>query len=304
MNLRDLEYISAIDRYRNFGRAAESCNVSQPALSAQVKKLEERLGIEVFARNNQQVFPTEAGNRIIGKAREMLRSAQQINDMAAEYRDPLTVPLRIGIFPTLAPFIVPYVSGSVKSLAAEMQMIYRERPTAELLKELQNRTIDIAMVSGPVDVSGCNFTPVFREKLFLCVSDKHRLANRSSIAAKDVPLEEMLLLNADHCLREDALRLCQDKNIGVEMSEDFSATSLLTASHYIADGVGCLFVPALGLSVVKVSNPNVKFLEIEGDSYARDIGFLSRKGCPREHILLALCDHIRGNPPPGVAALH
>jgi len=304
MNLRDLEYITAIDRYRNFGRAATACNVSQPALSAQVKKLEERLGVEIFARNNKMVFATEAGERIISTAAEMLRSVRKINDMAAEYRDPLSVPLRIGIFPTLAPFIVPYIAQSIKALSSEIKLIYRERPTAALISELKSRAIDIAMVSGPLDVAGCEFTPVFREKLYLAVSKDHRLANQNTIPAKGIPREEMFLLNDEHCLREDTVALCNDKNIGIDIHEDMSATSLLTASHYIADGLGCTLIPELGKPSIERANSQIKFIEIEGGAYARDIGFLSRKGCPREHILNALCDQIRAHPPEDVAALY
>lgn len=303
MKLRDLEYITAIDRYLNFGRAAEACNVSQPALSAQVKKLEERLGIEIFARNNHKVMATEAGHRIIETAKEMLKSARQIKDYAAEYRDPMSVPLKIGIFPTLAPFIVPYIAGTVNGLSKEMKMVFREAPTAQLITELENRRIDIAMVSGPVDHPSANFTPVFREDLLLAVSKNHRLANRKRIAAEEIPAEELVLLDEDHCLREDTLRLCKNKNVGIDMPEDLAATSLLTATHYITQGFGSTLIPALGKDFLGAANPDVNMVAIDDPGYGRTIGFLSRKGCPREHILSALCDQIRSEPPAGVATV-
>ena len=303
MKLRDLEYITAIDRYLNFGRAAEACNVSQPALSAQVKKLEERLGVEIFARNNQKVIATEAGHRIIETAKDMLKSARQIKDYAAEYRDPLSVPLKIGIFPTLAPFIVPYVASTVKSLSREMEMVFRESPTRILISELQNRRIDIAMVSGPVDHPSANFTPVFRESLLLAVSKNHRLANQNRIDARDIIVEELILLDEDHCLREDTLRLCNNKNVGIDMPEDLAATSLLTATHYITQGFGSTLLPALSRDFLGAANPDIRMVEIDDPGYGRTIGFLSRKGCPREHILMALCDKIRSDPPSGVTAV-
>ena len=301
MKLRDLEYITAIDRHLNFGRAAEACNVSQPALSAQVKKLEERLGVEIFARTNHKVMATEAGHRIIETARDMLKSARQIRDYAAEYRDPISVPLKIGIFPTLAPFIVPYVAGTVRNLSKEMKMIFREAPTKQLISELENRRIDIAMVSGPVDHPSANFTPVFREDLLLAVSNNHRLGNRDQISANEIPVEELVLLDEDHCLREDTLRLCNSKNVGIDMPEDLAATSLLTATHYITQGFGSTLVPALARNFLSAANPDVNMVAIDDPGYGRTIGFLSRKGCPREHILFALCDKIRTDPPPGVA---
>lgn len=300
MKLRDLEYITAIDRHLNFGRAAEACNVSQPALSAQVKKLEDRLGVEIFARSNQKVIATEAGHRIIETAKDMLKSARQIKDYAAEYRDPISVPLKIGIFPTLAPFIVPYVAETVHGLSKEMKLIFREAPTKQLIADLENRKIDIAMVSGPIDRSTSNFTPVFREELLLTVSDKHRLANQHEIAAHEIPKEEMILLDQDHCLRDDTLKLCENKNTGIDVPEDLAATSLLTATHYITQGYGSTLVPALAKEFLGAANPAVNFIAIADKAFGRTIGFLSRKGCPREHILLALCDKIRLHPPENV----
>lgn len=300
MKLRDLEYVSAIDRYRNFGRAAKACHVSQPALSAQVKKLEDWLGIEIFARDNQRVTPTEAGVRIVETAREMLRSARQIKDYAAEYRDPLSVPLKVGIFPTLAPFVIPYISSRVRDLTDQLQLIYRERPTHALLAELDDRLIDIAMVSGPIEHKAVNFTPVFQEPLMLAVPDTHRLANHMIIEADDIPCEEMILLDQEHCLRRQAISLCDDENVGIDVPEDVSATSLLTVTHFLTHGMGCTLIPALGVPFLSQANPTIRMIAINDPSYSRTIGFLSRKGCPREHILLALCDAMRKSPPKGV----
>jgi len=300
MTLRDLEYITAIGRYLNFGRAAEACNVSQPALSAQVKKLEDRLGVEIFARSNHKVVATEAGNRIIETAREMLKSARQIKDYAAEYRDPLSVPLKIGVFPTLAPFIVPYISEMVNELSADMKLVFREVPTEQLLLDLANRKIDIAMVSGPIDQTTTNFTPVFREGFYLAVCDNHRLANHDLLEAIDIPEEQMILLDRDHCLRDEALKLCQNKNVGIDVPEDLVATSLLTVTHYITQGYGLTLVPSLARDFLGAANPSINFVEIADKGYGRTIGFLSRKGCPREHILNALCDKMRAQLPAGV----
>lgn len=304
MNLRDLDYIVAIERHRSFCKAADACNVSQPALSSQVKKLEEQLGVDLFIRSNQNVSPTEAGFRIVATAKDMQRSARQISDMAAEYHDPLSVPLKVGIFPTLAPFAVPYLTRSVKNIASQMQLVYREKPSAELIGELRDRTIDLAMISGPVDVSGCDFTPIFQEQLYLLVSEDHRLGNRHSIGADEVPREEMLLLDEGHCLRNEVLALCGEKQAGIDISEDISATSLLTTSHYVADGLGCTLMPELALPYIACINPRVRFIAIADDRYVRNIGFLSRKGCPRQHILKALCDQIRSHPPEKVQVLH
>lgn len=303
MNLRDLEYVTAIDRYRNFGRAAEACHVSQPSLSAQVKKLEERLGVELFARTNSGVFTTDAGARIVSTAREMLRSAQRISDTAAEYHDPLAAPLRIGMIPTLAPFVLPYLSKTIRSVAQGMDVIYREQPTDALSTELEERVVDVAMMSGPVVPTGYLFTPVFKEPLLLMVSKNHRLANCESVNACDVPVEQLLLLTKEHCLRAETLSLCSDKNIGIDVPDQLLATNFLTMSHFLTEVAACTLVPMLAKPILECANPEVRFVRINDASYGRDIGFVSRKGCPREHILMALCDEIRANPPKHVTAL-
>lgn len=304
MNLRDLEYVAAIDRYRNFGRAAQACHVSQPALSAQVKKLEERLGVELFARTNSGVVTTEAGARIVATAKDVLRSAQRIVDTAAEYRDPLAAPLRIGVIPTLAPFVVPFISRSIKSAAQGLVTVYREQPTDTLLTELESRMIDVGLVSGPIEQPGCKFTPVFREPLILVVANSHRLANAERIAASDIPVEELLLLTNEHCLRAETLALCRNENIGIDLPDQLHATNFLTISHYLAEGVGCSLVPKLACPILRSANPDIRFVEIEDQEYGRDIGFISRKGCPRENILMGLCDQIRADPPAGAFSLN
>ncbi len=303
MNIRDLEYVTAIDRYHNFGRAAQACNVSQPALSAQVKKLEERLGVELFARTNNGVLTTDAGVRIVATAKEVLHSAQRIADTAAEYRDPLAAPLRIGMIPTLAPYIIPFISTSITALSDELSTVYREQPTQMLLAELEDRTIDVALVSGPIRLSGYKFTPVFREPLVLAVAQTHRLANAGSIAASDVPVEELLLLTEEHCLRAETIALCQDKNIGVDIPHQTLVTNLLTASHLLVQRVGCALMPTLARQSLQQANSGIRFVDIDAQNFGRDIGFMSRKGCPREHILMALCDQIRAFPPQDVTAL-
>lgn len=303
MNLRDFEYVAAIDRYRNFGRAADACNVSQPALSAQIKKLEERLGVELFARTNQGVMTTEVGARIVKTSKEVIRNAQQIADTAAEYRDPFAAPLKIGIIPTLGPFAVPYMADSIAIICDELKVAFREKPTAEILTEMENRNVDIGMVSGPLELPGCKFTPVFREPLCLVVPSDHSLAELDFVEPDEIPIERLLLLTEEHCLRSDTIAICNDKNIGVDVPQHVFASNLLTMSHFVARGVGCSLLPRLGKPFLESANPKIRFIDIKGNAYARDIGFLSRIGCPREHILKALIDQIRTNLPDGVTVL-
>jgi len=151
MKLRDLEYIVAIDRFQHFSKAAEYCNVSQPALSSQVKKLEGTLGVKLFERHLNTVETTQAGRRVVVEAIQVIPNIRKLEDAAAEYHDPLSVPLKIGVIPTLAPYVVPYLCNKIHTYNAEFSVVFRERMTHQLLDELKERRIDIAGLSGAVD---------------------------------------------------------------------------------------------------------------------------------------------------------
>ncbi|MGB3469880.1 MAG: LysR substrate-binding domain-containing protein [Erythrobacter sp.] len=303
MNIRDLEYVAAVDRFHNFGKAAEACHVSQPSLSTQVKRLEERLGVELFARTNHGVVTSEAGSRIVTIAKEVLRNVRRMDDTAAEYRDPLAAPMRIGIIPTLAPFFIPYMRTKTREYSQNLSTIFRELPTEKLFAELDGRKIDVALLSGPVKLSGSNFTPIFREPLWLVVSETHRLAEVAAIAVEEIPVEEMLLLTEEHCLRAETIELCGNKNVGIDMPDQFLASNLLTMLHYLSGGIGCSLVPSLARECLERAAPNARFVKIDADDYSRDIGFVSRTGCPREKMLKAICDQIRADPPGDTIAL-
>ena len=136
------------------------------------------------------------------------------------------------------------------------------------------------------------------------VSREHRLANLQTINPCEIPVEEVLLLTKEHCLRADTIALCNDKNIGIDVPDRLLATNFLTMSHYLAEGVGCTLVPLLARPILECVNPAMRFVRIDDPSYARGIGFVSRQGCPREHILMALCDYMRAHLPDKVTALH
>ena len=201
------------------------------------------------------------------------------------------------MFPTLAPFVLPYVSQTIKDLAPDLNTIFREQPTDTLWKELENRAVDVAMMSGPVDRAGYRFSPVFIEPLLLMVSADHRLAKKQVISVCDVPVEELILLPEEHCLRADTMSLCNAKNIGIDVPDQTFATNFLTMSHYVDEGYGAALIPMLARPVLQCANKNMRFIEIDDPSFSREIGFVSRIGCPREHILMALVDHIKANPP-------
>jgi LysR family hydrogen peroxide-inducible transcriptional activator len=304
MKLRDLEYIVAIDRFQHFGKAAEYCNVSQPALSSQVKKMEGLLGVSLFERNMNRIETTPAGRRVIDEAAGVILNIRKLEDAAAEYRDPISVPLKIGVIPTLAPYLVPYLCGKVHTCSAQISVVFRERMTHHLIDELRQRRVDIAGLSGPVDVNDTDFTPVFDEPLHIVLNRDDPLATQNVVAFDEVPLGRLILLEEGHCLRDDALSICKDRSLGKDLPSDLSATSLSTAIQYVANGFGVTLAPALAASEFEHAQSPVVFRRLDREDFVRRIGFLSRANCPRKFILNALISEIQSDLPSLVNTVH
>lgn len=304
MKLRDLEYVVAIDRFKHFGKAADYCNVSQPALSAQVKKMEGLLGVTLFERNINKIETTEAGRRVADEAAGVISNVRRMEDAAAEYRDPLSVPLKLGVIPTLAPYVIPILCRKAHAFNPDISLIFRERMTHHLIDELRQRRIDVAGLSGPIEEKNTDFTPVFDEPLSLVLNRNDPLAEQNIIPYDQIPLGRIILLEDGHCLRDDALTLCNDHSVGKDLPSDLSATSLSTAIKYVSHGYGMTFAPALAASEFEHAQSPVVFRFIDRSDFVRRVGFLSRVNCPRKFILNALVAEIQSDLPSSVRAIH
>ena len=304
MKLRDLEYVVAIDRFKHFGKAADYCNVSQPALSSQVKKMESLLGVSLFERNLNKIETTEAGRRVVDEATGVIANVRRLEDAAAEYRDPISVPVKLGVIPTMAPFVIPYLCNKAHAFNPDISIIFRERMTHQLIDELRSRRIDAAGLSGPIEEPGTDFTPVFDEPIYLVLNRKSPLAVHNVIPFDEIPLGDVILLEDGHCLREDALTLCSDDCVGRDVPSDLSATSLSTAIQYVANGFGMTFAPALAASEYEHAQSPVVFRPVDRSDFVRRVGFLSRMNCPRKFILKALVSEIQADLLPSVIAIH
>ena len=304
MKLRDLEYVVAIDRFKHFGKAADYCNVSQPALSSQVKKMESLLGVSLFERNLNKIETTEAGRRVVDEATGVIANVRRMEDAAAEYRDPISVPVKLGVIPTMAPFVIPYLCRKAHAFNPDISIVFRERMTHQLIDELRSRRIDAAGLSGPIEEPGTDFTPVFDEPIYLVLNRKSPLAALNVVPFEEISLGDVILLEDGHCLREDALTLCSDDCVGRDVPSDLSATSLSTAIQYVANGFGMTFAPALAASDYEHAQSPVVFRPVDRTDFVRRVGFLSRMNCPRKFILNALVSEIQADLPRSVVAIH
>jgi LysR family hydrogen peroxide-inducible transcriptional activator len=276
MNLRDLQYLAAVADHLHFGKAAEACNVSQPTLSMQLKKLEETLGVQLFERTNKSVMLTAIGSDITMRAKRILEESQQLREAAKAAVNPLSGDLRLGIFPTLAPYLLPSLMPKLKKQFPLLNLLLVEEKTASLITQLEEGKIDCAMLAMPVDNPALDSKKLFDEPFVLAVPKTHALAKRTSVSQSEIQNETLLLLEEGHCLREQALEVCSA--IGMGESNSFRATSLETLRHMVAAGNALTLMPKLS---VRNEDALVRYIPFKKPAPMRSIGLYWRKTSPR-----------------------
>jgi len=241
VNLRDLRYLLAVTEHGHFGRAAEACGVSQPTLSVQVRKLEEELGVPLFERTNRRVAPTFACERLIGHVRAAVAEAHAILDVAATLRDPVAGRFRLGIIPTLAPYLLPLVFAPLREALPALELEPWEEQTAALLDRLRAHELDAVLLATEVDGPDLASRPLFAEPFLAALPPEHRLADREVVAEEDLA-DDILVLADGHCLRDQALAACRQAGA---LGGTMRAASLSTLLNMVAAGYGTTLVPGL-----------------------------------------------------------
>jgi LysR family hydrogen peroxide-inducible transcriptional activator len=303
MNLRDLQYICAIAQHGSFSAAAQVCNVSQPALSNQVKKLERELGVELFLRLSGEVRPTECGQRILIIARDLLIGAQKIRDTAAEYNDPEAVPLNLGVTPTLAPYLARYLAQMFETIFPDMRIVLQEVLPDDMLSKVMDRTLDVALVAQSNSSPDLDFTALWDEPLLLGMRRGHPLETRASIAAEDVPEADFIQLPHSFGYALEARLPKLDPLLRRDSGLDLTGTRFETVCRHICNSDKYTIVPALASEQFAFDNWPMSFVPFEGPGNLRRLGAVSRLGCPRKPVLVKIGTYIANDPPRGVTPL-
>jgi LysR family hydrogen peroxide-inducible transcriptional activator len=280
MNLRDLEYLIALDDLRHFRKAAEKCYVSQPTLSGQLKKLEQELGVQLVERTRHKVFLTPVGREIVQKARQILREVNYIQTLAQLAGDPLRGPLRLGLIPTLGPYLLPLIIPAIRQSLPGLELYLHEIQTADLLQRLARGELDAGLLALPVEAEQLEIRPLFEEHFLLAVPEDHALARKPKVKLRELAQESILLLDDGHCLREQALDVCS--LAGASEKANFRGTSLETLKHMVSAGNGMTLMPELATLLATDRHSQVHYLPFEAPAPSRQIGLIWRKSSPRQ----------------------
>jgi LysR family transcriptional regulator, hydrogen peroxide-inducible genes activator len=287
MNLRDLQYLVAAAEHLHFGKAAETCHVSQPTLSMQLKKMEETLNVRLFERTNKQVMLTQAGAQIVVRAKRILAETDQIRHIADMFHDPAAGDMRMGVFPTLAPYLLPLLVPELKQEMPKLNLLLVEEKTPDILKQLEEGVLDCALLAMPAGNDDLACAKLFKEPFLLAVPVAHPLASRKQVTIEDLKGQTMLLLDEGHCLREQALEVCH--KIGIGEAQNFRATSLETLRHMVAAGSAVTLMPQLA---VTKNDPLIRYISFKMPP-ARTIGLYWRRSSAREALFMQLSEVVR-----------
>ena len=290
LTLKQLRYFEALTLHGHFGRAADVCAISQPALSMQIKELEQTLGTRLFERSARQVRLTQFGEEFLPRAQAILRAVDELDDLARASRAQLIGRLRIGIIPTVAPYLLPTLIGQLTQMNASLDIHIRETLTQKLLQELAEGRLDTAIVALPVSEPSLTEVPLFSEDFVL--------VRPQADAAKPVPSREslremrLLLLEEGHCFRDQALSFCNLQTVSPR--ELLDGSSLSTLVQMVGAGIGVTLIPEMAVAV-ETRSASVAIARFGGQQPSRSIGMIWRKTSPLAKQLAQIAEVVRAS---------
>jgi LysR family hydrogen peroxide-inducible transcriptional activator len=296
MTLTELRYLAALAEMRHFGRAAEKCHVSQPTLSAGIKSLEEKLGLVLCERRRGETLLTPAGETIAAEAREVLARIKGITETALAARDEFQAPFRLGAIYTVAPALLPYLVRSVQSDGSRLKLHLRENYTAELLAALRDGTLDAIILSPPFDAEALDVVPLYEEAFVVAMPKTHPWTRLDAIAPAALANENVLLLTAGNCFRDQVLDVCPELRRRDAQSQSFrihEGSSLSTIRQMVASGAGVTILPMTSVAPAEPTHSMLEFRPFAGVTPTRQIVLAARRNFPRRAALNDLIDCLR-----------
>lgn len=290
MTLTQLEYIVALDTWRHFVLASEKCFVTQPTLSMQIQKLEDELGVKIFDRTKQPVIPTEIGTRILAQARIALREASMIRGVIRDRKDSLAGEIRVGIIPTLAPYLLPPLFQHIRTKYPELDLVVKETITEDVIQELKNNRLDCGLVVTPLKDASIKEDILFYEELFVYVSRKNALYDKKYVLPTEIDPDQLWLLEEGHCFRSQILNLCE-----LRRSSDFhfkyETGSLETLKRMVDKSDGITILPEL--AVMEFTKAQLRLVkQLKEPRPAREVSLVTHRDHLKTRLIQVLKDEI------------
>lgn len=295
-----LSYLVTLADTRHFGRAADACFVSQPTLSAQIKKLEEQLGVVLIERQPRNLLLTPVGEAVVELARKLLRDAGEIENTVQAHRDPLAGSLTVGMIPTLGPYLLPHIVSPLRRQLPQLALRYLEYQTDPLLERLHRGDIDLGLLALPIEAEGLTVRELFTEPFRLAVHREHPLAKKRSVSMMELSGEKFMLLEDGHCLRDQALEVCA--LAGVAEDQEFRATGLETLRQMVAANAGITLIPALAIDRPASHADDVVAIPFKNTAPSRQIAAIWRTTSARVAAIERVCETVEASVPSPIGA--
>jgi LysR family hydrogen peroxide-inducible transcriptional activator len=278
ISFKQLRYFDAVARTSHFGKAAEQCTVTQPALSMQIQELEKFLGVQLFERSRNGAMLTEAGREVAGRASKVLAELRDIVDYARRGGG-VAGPLHLGVIPSIAPYVLPALLPVVRDTYPDLELHLRETQTQHLIDELVDGHLDLLLLALPVEHGEVETTKLFTDRFLLAMPKSRRIINRVRATPELLQQDRLLLLEEGHCLRDQALAFCELRR--VDNIDTFGASNLSTIVQMVANGLGLTLLPELAVDL-EVRRGDIKLMRFVDPQPRRTIGLAWRKSSPRK----------------------
>ncbi len=297
MNLQQLEYIVAVDVHRHFVTAAEKCFITQATLSMMIKKLEDELDVKIFDRSKQPVVPTEIGKLIIAQAKKALQDTARIKEIVNEERGLVRGELKVGIIPTLAPYIIPMFINSFLKKYPDVKLQISELTTEAITEKLEQYSLDVGIMATPLNNTALIEQPLFYEQFVVYASAEEKLLKKKYLLAQDIDINRLWLLEEGHCLRSQVMNLCELKNREKELHQlDFESGSIETLKKIVDLNQGITILPELALNDLHASQRD-RIRQFKSPAPVREISIVTFRHFVKEKLIDALKQEILDNIP-------
>jgi len=312
MTITQLEYIIALDTYRNFVQAAESCFVTQPTLSMQIQKLEDELGVKLFDRSKQPVVPTHIGEEIIVQARQVLKEHSKIMELIKDEKGVVKGELRLGVIPTVAPYLIPRFLVKFLNKYPEVNLIVNELTTDQIIQQLKNDQLDCGIMASPIKDKNLKEEVLYYEEFVAYVSTSNKLSKKNTIQSADLDLSDIWILNEGHCLRNQVINICGERKKDKHQARfGYQTGSVETLKRIVEQDDGITILPEM--SVMDMSDDQMELVRyFKSPEPVREISMFTHRDFVKKKLIKTLVDEIIANVPSkmlkqakrGVVAIH